>query len=105
MADLRRCIGSARFGIEAHDAPPEDFPVQPSRRDGLGALCRTHWTEYTGALRRARRERERDAAGTTVPRTSTPWPHPWWSRVDPSWYRRSERRPRVAIETPEGDAA
>jgi hypothetical protein len=61
----RRCIGNRTFGIEAHEAPTSDFPVQPSRRDGLGALCRTHWTEYTGALRRARRERE--AEGTTVP--------------------------------------
>jgi hypothetical protein len=51
----RRCIGSARFGIEAHDAPIADFPVQPSRRDGLGVLCREHWTAYTRALREARK--------------------------------------------------
>ena len=51
----RRCIGSARFGIEPHDAPITDFPVQPSRRDGLGVLCREHWTVYTRALREARR--------------------------------------------------
>jgi len=31
-----------------------DFPVQPSRRDGLGTMCREHWTLYTRALRRAR---------------------------------------------------
>jgi hypothetical protein len=53
MADLRRCIGSAKFGIEAHDAPPEDFPVQPSQKDGLGRMCKAHWTEYTRALRKA----------------------------------------------------
>ena len=34
-----------------------DFPVQPSRRDGLGTMCREHWTLYTRALRRATRER------------------------------------------------
>ena len=52
MADLRRCIGSAKFGIEAHDAPPEDFPVQPSQKDGLGRMCKPHWREYTTALRK-----------------------------------------------------
>lgn len=50
MTDLRRCIGSARFGIEAHDAPPEEFPVQPSQKDGLGRMCRTHWNAYTAGL-------------------------------------------------------
>ena len=28
--ELRRCIGSAKFGIEAHEAPPDEFPAQPS---------------------------------------------------------------------------
>ncbi len=51
--DLRRCIGSAKFGIEAHEAPVGDFPAQPSQKDGLGRMCKAHWTEYTRALRRA----------------------------------------------------
>ena len=53
MADLRKCIGSARFGIEAHEAPLTDFPVQPSQKDGLGRMCRPHWNQYTTALRMA----------------------------------------------------
>ena len=53
MADLRKCIGSTRFGIEAHDAPVEDFPVQPSQKDGLGRMCKTRWNQYTTALRKA----------------------------------------------------
>ena len=52
MADLRRCIGSAKFGIEAHEAPVGDFPAQPSQTDGLGRMCKPHWTEYTRALRK-----------------------------------------------------
>ena len=51
MTTMRKCIGSAKFGIEAHDAPVADFPTQPTQRDGLGRLCKTHWTEYTRALR------------------------------------------------------
>ncbi len=39
---LRRCIGSKRYGIEPHDAPVEDFPRQPSQKDGLGRMCKTH---------------------------------------------------------------
>ncbi len=35
MADTRKCIGSAKFGIEAHDAPTADFPAQPSQKDGI----------------------------------------------------------------------
>ncbi len=53
MADLRRCIGSAKFGIQAHEAPPEDFPAQPSQKDGLGRMCKPHWNQYTTALRKA----------------------------------------------------
>jgi hypothetical protein len=53
MAELRKCIGSTRFGIEVHEAPVEDFPVQPSQKDGLGRMCKTHWNQYTTALRKA----------------------------------------------------
>ena len=50
---LRRCIGSAKFGIEAHEAPPDAFPAQPSQKDGLGRMCKPHWNQYTNALRKA----------------------------------------------------
>ncbi|HSW41049.1 MAG TPA: hypothetical protein VLM76_00880 [Patescibacteria group bacterium] len=50
---MRRCVGSRTFGIEAHEAPFDDFPIQPSRRDGLGVMCKPHWTKYTSALRKA----------------------------------------------------
>ena len=53
MSDKRRCIGSTKFGIEAHDAPISEFPVQPSQKDGLGRMCKPHWTAYTRALRKA----------------------------------------------------
>jgi hypothetical protein len=66
MAELRRCIGSAKFGIEAHDAPVEDFPTQPSQKDGLGRMCRTHWNQYTTALRKAALARKATAGQATV---------------------------------------
>ena len=50
---MRRWIGSTRFGIEAHESPLDDFPAQASAKDGLGRMCRSHWTEYTRALRKA----------------------------------------------------
>ena len=53
MTDLRKCIGSARFEIEAHEASVADFPVQPSQQDGLGRMCKAHWNQYTAALRKA----------------------------------------------------
>ena len=53
MADMRKCIGSAKFGIEAHEAPVGDFPAQPSQTDGLGRMCKPHWNQYTKALRKA----------------------------------------------------
>ncbi len=53
MAKMRTCIGSVKFGIEAHEAPVSDFPVQPSQRDGLGRMCKAHWRAYTNALRKA----------------------------------------------------
>jgi hypothetical protein len=39
-----------------------EFPVQPSRTDGLGVMCKPHWTEYTGALRQASKARNAAAA-------------------------------------------
>jgi hypothetical protein len=53
MADMRRCIGSERFGIEAHKAPVTQFPAQPSQKDGLGRMCKPHWNQYTSGLRKA----------------------------------------------------
>jgi len=65
--ELRRCIGSTTFGIEPHEAPIADFPVQPSRKDGLGLMCRPHWTAYTRALRLAAKARKTvQAEGETL---------------------------------------
>ena len=66
MADLRKCIGSAKFGIEAHDAPVGDFPVQPSRKDGLGRMCKPHWNRYTTALRKAALARQAADGGAAT---------------------------------------
>jgi len=67
MADLRRCIGSAKFGIEGHEAPPEDFPAQPSQKDGLGRMCKTHWNQYTTALRKAAVARKAADGAVVIP--------------------------------------
>ncbi|SRR6266542_3640358 len=70
MAEMRRCIGSARFGIEAHDAPIEDFPKQPSQRDGLGRMCKTHWNQYTKSL--SHDAKAKKAAAASVEEGVTP---------------------------------
>jgi hypothetical protein len=62
--ELRRCIGSQRFGIEAHNAPVGDFPLQPSQKDGLGRMCKPHWNAYTAGL--ARDAKARKAAAEPV---------------------------------------
>ena len=64
---MRRCIGSTVFGIEAHEAPIDDFPVQASAKDGLGRMCRSHWTEYTRALRKASVASKAAEAGAVAP--------------------------------------
>ena len=75
MADLRRCIGSAKFGIEAHEAPVGDFPIQPSQKDGLGRMCKAHWNQYTTALRKAalaRKAADGGKASDAAPTESKP---------------------------------
>jgi hypothetical protein len=67
MADVRRCIGSARFGIEGHDAPIADFPSQPSQKDGLGRMCKTHWNAYTAGLARDAKARKQAAEAEAAP--------------------------------------
>jgi len=64
--ELRRCIGSTKFGIEAHEAPADEFPAQPSQKDGLGRMCKPHWNEYTSALRRAALARKAAEGGTAT---------------------------------------
>jgi hypothetical protein len=65
---LRRCIGSKRYGIEAHEAPVEDFPRQPSQKDGLGRMCRLHWNLYTAGLARdAKARKATEPAGAEEP--------------------------------------
>ena len=65
MADTRTCVGSTKFGIEAHEAPVDDFPAQPSQKDGLGRMCTPHWNQYTTALRKAALARKADGAVAT----------------------------------------
>jgi hypothetical protein len=71
MADMRKCIGSAKFGIEAHEAPVGDFPTQPSQKDGLGRMCKPHWNQYTTALRKAALARKAAEGGVATEVAST----------------------------------
>lgn len=74
MADMRRCIGSSKFGIEAHEAPVTDFPAQPSQKDGLGRMCKPHWNAYTSALRKAALARKAAEAVPEPEPVATPEP-------------------------------
>ncbi len=77
MADMRRCIGSAKFGIEAHEAPVTEFPAQPSQKDGLGRMCKPHWNAYTSALRKAALARKAAETQAAEPEpVATPEPVP-----------------------------
>jgi hypothetical protein len=105
MTDMRRCIGSAKFGIEAHVAPTGDFPAQPSQTDGLGRMCRPHWNQYTAGLARDRKARiATDAAvdNPVVPATgkkartkAATKPEP--IRTKPARRRKTEGDPIVEI--------
>jgi hypothetical protein len=64
--ETRRRIGSVRFGIEPRGAPVEDFPRQPSQKDGLGRMCKTHWNEYTKGLAREAKARKAAESGEAV---------------------------------------
>ena len=75
MADMRRCIGSAKFGIEAHEAPVGEFTAQPSQKDGLGRMCKPHWNQYSSALRKAalaRKAAEGEVATEVAPTETEP---------------------------------
>ena len=72
--EMRRCIGSTRFGIEAHEAPEDEFPTQPSAKDGLGRMCHTHWRQYTNALRKAAVARKAEEPTELVAPPDAPGP-------------------------------
>lgn len=88
---LRRCTGSKTFSIEAHEAPIADFPIQPSRKDGLGTMCKTHWREYTSALRKASLAKK--AAGEYLPRDVN-------QSVEETRERRERRASRPVVVDP-----
>jgi hypothetical protein len=94
MADLRRCIGSAKFGIEAHEAPVEDFPLHSSQKDGLGRMCKPHWHQYTQALGKAALARSDAAAAkaraTKKPVSAEPVKKPGPIRTRPARGRKAE---------------
>ena len=84
MADMRRRIGSAKFGIEAHEAPVTEFPAQPSQKDGLGRMCKPHWNQYTGALRKAalaRKAAQAEVTGEVAPAEPAPIDEPTQKRA------------------------
>lgn len=97
--ELRRCVGSKTFGIEAHDAPISDFPVQPSRKDGLGVMCKPHWTQYTGALRRAAlaRKAAEPAPGDDQVAAARETPHPTRQDVVDAARPRSPRKAKASV--------
>jgi len=100
MADettLRRCIGSKRFGIEAHEAPISDFPRQPSQKDGIGRMCREHWNAYTSGL--AKDAKARKAAveeAPADPESTTP--------VEPEPARKRATPKSTPVGSSQGDA-
>jgi len=108
MADettTRRCIGSARFGIEPHDAPVEDFPRQPSQKDGLGRMCKVHWNQYTAGLARDAKARKAAAGGdaTTTPTSEPEAISP--AEPQPARKRRGAQTEPTPVVGSQGDAA
>ena len=106
MADLRRCIGAVRFGIEAHNTLPEDFPVQPSQKDGLGRMCRVHWNLYTAGLARDAKVRKAGGgAATARPAKEAVAPSRRTAKPEPIRTRRSRKvrdtAPAVTEVSPE----
>ena len=96
MAELRKCTGSDRFGIEAHEAPVEDFPKQPSQKDGIGRMCKTHWNQYTAGLaREAKACKTADAPTVTTGESETPSAPP----------KKPKRAPKAPIAQPKTDEA
>lgn len=97
----RRCIGSARFGIEPHEAPISDFPAQPSQKDELGRMCRAHWNQYTAGLARDAKAHKVTAA---IENEATERPEPVAPNAAPTpGKRRARKDAEPALET-HGDA-
>ncbi len=98
-----RCIGSTKFGIEAHEAPPDEFPAQPSQKDGLGRMCKPHWNQYTNALRRAALARK--AAEDVAPAEVAPTePEPVEAPVPNRTRAKRGSKPAVPEAGSQGDA-
>jgi hypothetical protein len=89
-----KCIGSARFGIDAHEAPVGDFPIQPSQRDGLGRMCKPHWRAYTNGLRKAALVRAAAAEAPADAKAERPAPRPRQTATKPEPIRTRPARGR-----------
>lgn len=103
---MRRCIGSTTFGIEAHEAPADEFPVQASAKDGLGRMCKTHWRQYTNALRKAAVSRRAAKAPTEAVTEAEPIAETEVAEAEPEAPApRKGRRVKVEAEPEEVAAA
>jgi len=106
---LRRCVGSARFGIEPHEAPLADFPRQPSQKDGLGRMCRIHWNAYTAGLAREAKARKAAAGSGDVATSAEAGPEaanqadPAAPEPEPAGKRRGRGTPPAPVVEAKGD--
>jgi hypothetical protein len=91
--EMRRCTGSARFGIEPHEAPVSTFPKQPSRKDGLGTMCAEHWKAYVKGLTADRKAR---AASGETPAPAKAKTEPTAERPAKATTKRERRRTPMA---------
>jgi hypothetical protein len=106
MADMRKCIGSTKFGIEAHEVPVTDFPAQPSQKDGLGRMCKTHWSQYTSALRKAALARKAaEGQSATTPEVAQAKPPVATSKRHAPKPAAAKARKAKAVVEPAPDAA
>jgi hypothetical protein len=92
----RRCIGSARFGIEPHEAPVKAFPKQPSQPDGLGRMCAEHWRVYVRGLNADRKARS--VSGDPEPAGPQRDGAPEYASADEASLAKADRRQATKAE-------
>jgi hypothetical protein len=101
-AKLRNCVGSTRFGIEAHEAPVDEFPKQPSQPDGLGRMCKPHWKAYTAGLRQDALARKAAAEGPLAEAASSE-PEPTGEMTAKAATNRTPRTRKPRTPSPKTD--
>lgn len=119
-AGFKRCAGYAKWGIQPHLAPVDQFQKAASQKDGLDRTCRPHVAEYTRLIKAAKGDGNGGEGGSEAKPKAAKVPKAKAAKADKAVTEKAPRQRKSAkpvpaveelpqtpaeVETPDGQQA